>query len=133
MERTKVSVLMGVQNLEKYISQSIESVLTQTFTDFEFIILDDGSTDRTLEIIKEYAAKDDRIRYFSFPQRWGLPMAAILQIEKSVGKYLARMDGGRFIEARKTDAAGKYLDSTQNVAFAFPGEKLLMKQGKRTL
>ena len=69
MSVPKVSVLMGVQNLEKYISQSIESVLTQTFTDFEFIILDDGSTDRTLEIIKEYAAKDDRIRYFSFPQK----------------------------------------------------------------
>ena len=52
MSVPKVSVLMGVQNLEKYISQSIESVLTQTFTDFEFIILDDGSTYLTLEIIK---------------------------------------------------------------------------------
>ena len=48
-------------NCEKYISEAIESILNQTFSDFEFIIIDDGSTDKSWEIIQEYDKKDDRI------------------------------------------------------------------------
>lgn len=55
---------MPVYNTEKYLSEAIESILAQTFVDFEFIIIDDGSTDRSWEIIEEYAKKDDRIRVF---------------------------------------------------------------------
>lgn len=57
----KVSVLMPNYNCEKYIAQAIESILDQSFTDFEFIIIDDGSTDKSWEIIEEYAKKDPRI------------------------------------------------------------------------
>ena len=56
-----VSVIMPVYNQEKYVAETIESVLSQTFTDFEFIILDDGSTDNSAQIIQEYAVKDKRI------------------------------------------------------------------------
>lgn len=56
----EITVLMPVRNGEKYIKNAIDSVLKQTFTDFEFIIIDNGSTDRTVEVIKEY--KDERMR-----------------------------------------------------------------------
>jgi len=61
----KVSVVMSVYNEAEYISTAIESILEQTFRDFEFLIIDDGSTDKTPEIIKSYAKQDNRIRYLT--------------------------------------------------------------------
>ena len=58
----KVSVVMPVYNAEKYIAETIESILSQTFEDFEFIIVNDCSTDKTREIIEKYAKQDRRIR-----------------------------------------------------------------------
>ena len=57
----KISVLMPAYNAEKYIAEAIESILNQTFKDFEFIIIDDCSTDRTWEIIQKYSKIDNRI------------------------------------------------------------------------
>ena len=57
-----VSVVMSTYNAERYIADAIESILGQTFTDFEFIIWDDGSTDGTKDIVLSY--KDERIKYF---------------------------------------------------------------------
>jgi glycosyltransferase involved in cell wall biosynthesis len=61
MKTPKVSVLMPAYNAEKYISDSIDSILIQTFADFEFVIIDDCSTDKTWDIIQEYSQKDKRI------------------------------------------------------------------------
>ncbi|MVD67221.1 glycosyltransferase, partial [Vibrio cholerae] len=61
MSSPKISVVMSVYNGEKYLGEAIDSILKQTFSDFEFIIINDGSTDKTLEIIKSYMKKDDRI------------------------------------------------------------------------
>ena len=60
----QISVLMPAYNAALYIAEAIESILRQTFKDFEFIIIDDGSTDGTWEIVKEYAEKDTRIRAY---------------------------------------------------------------------
>ena len=57
----QISVVMPVFNREKYVAESIESILNQTFTDFEFIIVDDYSTDFSWNIIQQFAAKDSRI------------------------------------------------------------------------
>ena len=57
----KVTVLMPVYNDENFLPESIESILGQTFTNFEFLIIDDGSTDNSLKIIKKYQKKDKRI------------------------------------------------------------------------
>jgi len=86
-----VSVLMPVYNADRYLVQAVESILTQTFTDFEFIILDDGSTDTSLKILQTYAAKDDRIRLISRENR-GLVASLNEMIDLAKGKYLARMD-----------------------------------------
>jgi glycosyltransferase len=60
----KVSVIMPVYNTEKYLPQAIESILNQDFSDFEFIILDDCSKDKSFEICQLYAQKDKRIKLF---------------------------------------------------------------------
>jgi glycosyltransferase involved in cell wall biosynthesis len=60
-----VSVMMPVYNAERYVAQAVESILAQTFTNFEFLIVDDGSTDRSREILEEYARRDGRILLIS--------------------------------------------------------------------
>ena len=56
-----VSVVMPAYNAERYVSESIDSILVQTFTDFELIVIDDASTDRTWEVVQAHAARDARI------------------------------------------------------------------------
>src|SRR3954453_17337226 len=87
-----VSVVMSVRNVARYAAQAIESVLAQTFTDYEFLIIDDGSKDGTGKILKEYARKDTRIRILTGPER-GLSMALNLGIAEARAPLLARMDG----------------------------------------
>ncbi|MFV9985005.1 MAG: glycosyltransferase family 2 protein [Francisella endosymbiont of Hyalomma asiaticum] len=65
MNNVKISVIMSVYNAEKYIAQAIESILQQSFKDFEFIIVNDGSTDNSLAIIKKYEEIDSQIRIIS--------------------------------------------------------------------
>ena len=62
MEKNKVSIIIPVYNAEKFIGETIESVISQTYTDWEMLILNDRSTDRSYEIIQKYAQKDKRIR-----------------------------------------------------------------------
>ena len=86
-----VSVIMSVYNAEKYISEAIQSILIQTYSDFEFIIIDDGSTDDSLKIIKKNAKIDERINFISRENK-GLVASLNEGILKSKGKYIVRMD-----------------------------------------
>lgn len=84
-----VSVIMPVYNCPKYVSAAIESILAQNFADFEFIIIDDGSTDETPEVLRHY--RDPRIRMVT-QTNYGLTITLNRGIEMALGKYLARMD-----------------------------------------
>ena len=85
-----VTVLMPVYNGEKYLKEAVDSILNQTFEDFEFLIIDDGSTDRSLEILKSY--KDPRIRIFQNEKNIGLIKSLNKGLKLTQGKYIARMD-----------------------------------------
>ena len=87
-----VSVVMSVRNVARYVRPAVESVLGQTFPDFEFLIIEDGSKDETGKILKEYARQDTRIRILTGPER-GLSMALNLGIEHAKAPLLVRMDG----------------------------------------
>jgi len=93
MEETtaKVSVIMPVYNAEKFLKDSIESVLNQTWKDFEFIIINDGSTDKSLTIIESYAAKDRRIKIID-QKNYGVSVSRNNGIFSSKGKYIAFID-----------------------------------------
>lgn len=84
-----VSVVMSVYNGEQFLRESIDSILNQTYKDFELIIIDDGSTDTTLKIIKSY--KDSRIRIISRANK-GLVASLNEGIRQARGKYVARQD-----------------------------------------
>lgn len=82
---------MPVYNAEQYVREATESILKQTFSDFEFIIIDDGSTDESREILEELARKDSRIRLVSRPNT-GYTKALNEALTLARGPYLARMD-----------------------------------------
>ena len=86
----KVTVIMPVYNGEKYLQEAIDSILNQTFTDFEFLIINDGSTDDSQKIISNY--KDKRIKLIKNKQNIGLARSLNKAIELSLGLYIARMD-----------------------------------------
>jgi len=87
-----VSVVMPVYNREKYVAHAIESILGQTFTDFELIIVDDGSRDRSPEIIREYERRDDRVRFLRQGCNMGVASARNCGIDDAGGEFLAFMD-----------------------------------------
>lgn len=91
MTRPAISVVMSVYNGEKFLAEAVDSVLNQTFTDFEFIIIDDGSTDQTAQILSDYATRDSRIRIISQENR-GRAESLNRGIELARGDLIARMD-----------------------------------------
>ncbi len=90
MDKPHLTVLMPVYNAEKFLSEAIESILNQTFTDFEFLIIDDGSTDSTTNIIESYT--DSRIRLFKNQKNLGISAALNKGIEMASTELIARMD-----------------------------------------
>lgn len=87
----KISVVMSVYNGEKYLREAVESVLNQSFKDFEFIIINDGSSDKSLEILKEFQQKDERIKLVSRENK-GLIYSLNEGVKMAQGEYIARMD-----------------------------------------
>ncbi len=109
-----ISVLLPAYNAELFIEQSITSILKQTFLDFEFIIINDGSTDRTEEIIRGFS--DHRIRYFDNLKNCGLIYTLNRGIELANGKYIARMDADDISLPKRFEKQFAYLENHPNCA-----------------
>jgi glycosyltransferase involved in cell wall biosynthesis len=91
MSDLAVSVVMPVYNAERYVAEAVESILSQTFSGFEFLITDDGSNDGSLAILERYARQDQRIRLISRPNT-GYVRALNEMLDMSRGEFIARMD-----------------------------------------
>jgi len=87
----RVTVVTTVYNGEAYAERAIPTILGQTFEDFEFILIDDGSEDRTLELLREVESRDKRVRVLT-PGRLGFAKALNHGIERARGEYIARQD-----------------------------------------
>jgi glycosyltransferase involved in cell wall biosynthesis len=105
-----VSVLMPVHNAGRYLRTAIESILTQTFEDFELLALDDGSTDNSLSILREFEALDGRMRVRSRENKGLVPTLNEL-IEGARGRYLARMDSDDICRPQRFEKQIAYLDT----------------------
>jgi len=105
-----VSVLLPVYNAEPYLRAAVESVLSQTFVDYELLAFDDGSTDGSLAILREYEAKDSRVRIFSRDNRGLVPTLNEL-IVLARGRYLARMDADDISRPQRFEKQVMFLDS----------------------
>ncbi len=92
MTSSMISVVMPVYNAEKYVIEAVESILNQSYSDFEFIIIDDCSTDSSYQILQSYVTKDHRIKLFKNEINSKLPKTLNFGISQATGKYIARMD-----------------------------------------
>ncbi|MDO4153986.1 MAG: glycosyltransferase family 2 protein [Clostridia bacterium] len=99
MEKTPFfTVIMPVYNVENYVETAVESVLCQSFSDFELLLIDDCSPDKSGEICDSLAAKDARIRVVHLPQNGGLSHARNTGLDMAVGEYIAFMDSDDVID-----------------------------------
>jgi len=103
-----ITVLLAVYNGQQYLRAAVESVLSQTFTQFEFLIIDDGSTDGSLNILREYARADGRIRLVTRPNK-GLTVTLNEGISLAKGEYLARMDADDICMPRRFERQLGYM------------------------
>lgn len=111
----RVSVLMPAYNSEKYIAEAIESILSQTFTDFEFIIINDGSTDDTAKIVRKYARRDPRIKFIDNKRNQGLIAVLNQGLDLCTGEYIARMDSDDISRPERFKLQVDYMDTHPNV------------------
>ena len=97
MNSPAISVLMTTYNREKYVGAAIESVLNSSFKDFELVVVDDRSTDKTVDIVREWQAKDDRVKLFINDQNLGDYPNRNQAAAHATGKYLKYVDADDFI------------------------------------
>ncbi|HIP25042.1 MAG TPA: glycosyltransferase family 2 protein, partial [Archaeoglobus profundus] len=109
-----ISIVMSVYNGEKYLVESMESILDQTYRNFEFIIIDDGSTDSSLQIIQSYREKDNRIILISRENK-GLPYSLNEGIRLSKGKYIARMDADDISLPRRLEEQIIFMEKNRDI------------------
>lgn len=119
---------MPVYNAEKYLSQAIESMLSQTFEHFEFLIINDGSTDRSDEIIRSY--NDPRIRYIKNDLNKRISSALNQGIHLAKGKYIARMDSDDISLPNRLEKQLNYMEANPSVDAVFSCIKVMNKFGK---
>ncbi|VXD21542.1 Glycosyl transferase, family 2 (fragment) [Planktothrix serta PCC 8927] len=123
----RVTVIIPTYNQEQYIVEAIDSVLTQTYQDFEIIITNDGSSDQTLQRIQEKS--DPRIRYFSFDQNQGVSIAANHCIRQATGELIAILDSDNIFLPDKLEKQVNFLDDHPQFDAVFTYAKIIDKYG----
>ena len=110
----KISVIMSVFNGSKFLSDAIQSILNQTFKEFEFIIVDDGSTDNSLNIIRSFESADSRIKVISKLNE-GLAKSLNAAISVSKGKFIARMDADDISYENRLEKQYEYMQKNESI------------------
>lgn len=117
----KVSVIMGVYNCKstELLHRSVQSIINQTFEDWEFLICNDGSTDSTLDELCKIALLDERIRIISYEYNQGLSHALNVLIKEATGEYIARQDDDDFSYSDRLEKQVKFIEN--NCEYAIVG------------
>lgn len=126
----KVSVIMSSYNHEKFVADAIVSVINQTFADWEFVIVDDGSKDKTPEIIEEYSKQDERIKFTPFANNKGACIAIENCIRQAQGEYVAMINSDDIWELNKLEKQVKYLDEHDEIGAVFSKVQTINEQNE---
>lgn len=125
----KVSILMSVFNAQRYLEQATKSILNQSLSDFEFIIIDDASTDKSLAIIKSF--KDKRIKILRNKKRLGLTVSLNKGLRKAKGEFIARMDADDISNKNRLKIQFNYLKNHPEVVFCGSWVTLINQSDKK--
>ena len=130
----KISIIIAVYNIEKYIARCLDSVIKQNGDDIEIIIVDDGSTDNSLNICKSYQKKDKRIKIIHQNNK-GLCAVRNIGFANSTGEYIWHIDGDDYIEDNSIAVLREYFDKYDIICFNFyrylNNKKTMMKDIKK--
>ncbi|MBI6528379.1 glycosyltransferase family 2 protein [Proteus vulgaris] len=113
--KPKISVLMSVYNDSIHLNEAIDSILNQTFKDFEFIIINDGSTDLSLDILKEYEEKDSRVKVYTNASNIGLAKSLNKGFLLASGDYIARMDADDYSYPTRLQKQFEFMENHKNI------------------
>ena len=113
-----ISVIMSVYNGEAYLAEAVESIINQTFKNWELIVINDCSTDSTAEILSSFALKDKRIKVYTNEVNLKLPSSLNKAISLSNGKYVARMDADDICLPERLEKQFKFMEENRDVALS---------------
>ncbi len=113
MKNQRISIIMSVYNSEKTISRAIESVINQIYSYFEFLIIDDGSVDKSLSIIEKYKKSDERIRIFRNKKNIGLTKSLNIGLDNSKYDLIARIDADDWWRKDKLEKQVEFLNCNE--------------------
>ena len=125
----KLSVIMSVYNGRRYLKEAVESILNQTFKNFEFIIIDDGSTDKSPQILDEYAKRDKRIRVIH-QKNIGLTKSLNKALKLAQGRYIARMDADDIAYKSRFKKQVKFLQKHPKIGLVGSYVDVIDEKGK---
>lgn len=128
--RDKVSIIMPVYNSEKYLEETISSVLGQSYSNFELIIVDDGSTDNSLNIARKFASRDKRVTVIALAENQGVSVARNEGLKRAKGEFVTGMDSDDVMLPDAIKARVKFLNSHPEVDLVFGKiHKVIDKEG----
>ena len=125
----KINVIIPVYNYGKYLRQAIQSVLSQQFDDYEIIVINDGSTDNTAEVLREFESHP-KIRLITHKKNQGLVRSCHEAIEASTGEYIVRLDADDYFDENALLVLSNVLDNNLEVGLAYPDYFLISEEGK---
>lgn len=125
-DNPKITVFMPMFNAEKFIGEAVDSILNQTFKDFELLIIDDGSNDQSREIVEKY--QDSRIRLYVNERNRGLPYTRNRGLELARGKYLAVMDADDISDPYRLAKQWNYMENHPETVVLASGKDLLTEE-----
>lgn len=132
MNMPKVSIIVPVYKAEKYLTRCIDSILAQTFTDWELLLIDDGSPDRSGEICDEYAQKDSRIRVFH-KKNGGVSSARNLGLDNVLGEYVTFVDSDDWLLDNALTLYSSYFGKYEIIRFSMMFVKSMIEENNRKL
>lgn len=127
----KVSIIMPSYNAAKFIAASIQSVIEQTYRNWELLITDDCSKDDTINIIKKFQEIDNRIQLFSTGKNSGAAAARNISLQNATGKYIAFLDSDDTWISNKLETQIKFMKKN-NIAFSFSNYSVMKEDGTPT-
>jgi len=130
MGNYKISVIMAVYNSEKFLNESINSILNQTFKNFEFIIINDCSTDNSLKIIKEFIKKDKRIKLINNKKNFGAAGTRNKGLKIAKGKYIAILDSDDLALKKRLEIQFNYLEKNPHIFLVGSSAIYIDEKGK---